>query len=212
MPHLTVIAGVNGTGKSSFRGVLTGLGVELGTIIDADQIARTEQLTDLEAGRKAVHLSDMCLSYKKTFMLETTLSGARIPRLMRQAKAAGYQVSMYYIGLNSEQESIVRISNRVQHGGHNIPSADVIRRFERRGPSLAKALPYCDNVYFFDNTNGFEKIAEWDGRYLHMMVDNVPQWMVDISPFVTSAQVTEHHVDSSQRRLDPTRKKEDLEL
>lgn len=40
MKNYILIAGVNGTGKSSFRGVLEGQGIELGHIVDPDIIAK----------------------------------------------------------------------------------------------------------------------------------------------------------------------------
>ena len=43
MKEYTIIAGVNGTGKTSFRGVLEGQGIPLGHIIDPDLIAATHQ-------------------------------------------------------------------------------------------------------------------------------------------------------------------------
>lgn len=40
MNNYILIAGVNGTGKSSFLGVLEGQGTPLGHIVDADAIAK----------------------------------------------------------------------------------------------------------------------------------------------------------------------------
>ena len=54
MNRYIIIAGVNGTGKSSLRGVLEGQEVLLGHIIDADAIAKMNNYDNIKAGKKAV--------------------------------------------------------------------------------------------------------------------------------------------------------------
>lgn len=55
---------------------------------------------------------------------------------------------MYYVGLNSKEESLARIENRVRKGGHDIPKNDVCRRFDNRFDSLKRIVPLCDEVIF----------------------------------------------------------------
>ena len=52
MNNYILIAGVNGTGKSSLRGVLEGQGVLLGHIIDADAIAKQNNFDNIKAGKE----------------------------------------------------------------------------------------------------------------------------------------------------------------
>ncbi|MCH5300308.1 MAG: zeta toxin family protein [Ruminococcus sp.] len=160
MNNYVLIAGVNGTGKSSLRGVLEGQGVLLGHIIDADKIAKDNNYNNILAGKKAIEEINYCLKNNISFTQETTLSGHRIERTVKQARKQGYYITLYYVGLNSKEESILRIANRVRKGGHNIPENDVIRRFDNRIESLKSILPFCDNVIFYDNENGFVKVAE----------------------------------------------------
>lgn len=54
MNRYIIIAGVNGTGKSSLRGVLEGQEVLLGHIIDADAIAKMNNYDNIKAGKKAL--------------------------------------------------------------------------------------------------------------------------------------------------------------
>ena len=65
------------------------------------------------------------------------------------------------MGLDSLQESLQRIENRVRKGGHNIPRRNVEARFARRFSDVVKILPYCDEARFFDNDNGFVLVAEY---------------------------------------------------
>ena len=86
---------------------------------------------------------------------------------------------MYYIGLNTKYESIYRIANRVRKGGHDIPPDDVVRRFAHRFESLNKILPLCDKVIFYDNENGFVKVAEIiDGQFRNTN-DYRPDWIAE---------------------------------
>jgi len=84
-----------------------------------------------------------------------TLSGYRTEKTIQRAKERGYTIRLYYVGLDTAQESIKRIENRVAKGGHDIPAQDVQRRFQSRFQDLIKILPYCDEAVFFDNENAF---------------------------------------------------------
>ncbi len=183
MKEYTIIAGVNGTGKTSFRGVLEGQGIPLGHIIDPDLIAATHHFNEIAAGKAALREIKACLSENLTFTQETTLSSHQIIRSLKCAKAQGYQITMYYIGLNSKYESIYRIANRVRKGGHDIPPEDVVRRFDKRFSSLSRAIPYCDKVIFYDNENGFVKVAEISNGTFHFINGCRPDWLIEFLSF-----------------------------
>lgn len=180
-----LIAGVNGTGKSSLRGVLEGQNVSLGHIIDADKIAKENNYKNILAGKKAIEEIDYCLSNNLTFTQETTLAGHRTEKTVKRARKQGYYITLYYVGLNSDKESILRIANRVRKGGHNIPEEDVIRRFGNRFDDLKKILPFCDKVIFYDNENGFVKVAEIVNNTFNFTNGYRPLW---IKEFFTSCK------------------------
>ncbi len=178
MNNYIIIAGVNGTGKSSLRGVLEGQNVLLGHIIDADAIAKENGFDNIKAGKKAIDEIDYCLENNISFTQETTLAGHRTVRTIKQARKQGYYITMYYVGLNSIDESLQRIANRVRKGGHNIPSDDVKRRFEKRISSLGKVIPFCDEIIFYDNENGFVKVAEIKNNKFQYSNGYKPDWLV----------------------------------
>ena len=179
MKEYILIAGVNGTGKSSFRGVLEGQDAPLGHIVDPDLIAKQNNFNEISAGKQAVREIQNCLKNSETVTQETTLSSHQVRKTIMKAKVQGYRITMYYIGLNTKYESIYRIANRVRKGGHDIPPDDVIRRFAHRFEALDRIVPLCDTVVFYDNENGFVKVAEITDRAFRYTNGYRPDWIVE---------------------------------
>ena len=179
MKLYTIIGGVNGCGKSSLTGALKAERSDLGLLIDVDKLA-AQLGSPVEGGKAAVRKIDECLEKGISFTQETTLSGARTERTIRRAKERGYTIRLYYIGLDTMEESLGRIANRVAKGGHDIPKADVERRFSTRFADVLRVLPYCDEARFFDNDNGFVEVAEYRNGELTPRVSNPPRWLLEL--------------------------------
>lgn len=181
MSIYTIIAGVNGTGKSSLRGVLEGQNVNLGHIIDPDLIAKENDNDLIKAAKIAVAKIRDCLDKNISFTQETTLSGHTVLNTIKRARKQGYYVVLYYIGLSSAEESIARIANRVRKGGHNIPENDVIRRYNKRFNMLVDVISYCDEINFYDNENGFVKVAEIKNGQFRYINGYRPEWISELN-------------------------------
>ena len=179
MQIYTIIGGVNGCGKSSLTGALKAERSDLGLIIDVDKLA-AQLGSPVEGGKAAVRKIDECLEKGISFTQETTLSGARTERTIRRAKERGYTIRLYYIGLDTMEESLGRIRNRVAKGGHDIPKEDVERRFQSRFADVLRVLPYCDEARFFDNDNGFVEVAEYRNGELIPRVSTPPRWLLEL--------------------------------
>ena len=159
-----IVGGVNGCGKSSLAGILQAERFDLGTVLDGDRPSTIDE----------------CLEKGISFTQETTLSGARTERTIRRAKERGYTIRLYYIGLDTMEESLGRIRNRVAKGGHDIPKEDVECRFQSRFADVLRVLPYCDEARFFDNDNGFVEVAEYRNGELIPRVSNPPRWLREL--------------------------------
>ena len=164
MKLYTIIGGVNGCGKSSLTGALKAERSDLGTVLDGDRPSTIDE----------------CLEKGTSFTQETTLSGAHTERTIRRAKDLGYTIRLYYIGLDTVEESLGRIQNRVAKGGHNILREDVERRFSTRFADVLRVLPYCDEARFFDNDNGFVEVAEYRNGELFPRVADPPRWLREL--------------------------------
>lgn len=168
MKVYTIIAGVNGVGKSSLTGVLSRVRSDLGMIIDTDSIEATPQI-------------ETCLDAGVNFTQETTLSGVRTLKTVQEARARDYRINLYYVAVSSAEESLERIANRVRKGGHDIPEEDVRRRYNSRFADLLKILPYCDTAQFYDNENGFQFVAEFRNGALLQVGGYCPKWLSELS-------------------------------
>lgn len=187
MKKYTIIGGVNGAGKSSLTGVLCSSFSDLGIIVDTDNITAKLGGDKLRGGKRAVEIIDDCLEKGVNFTQETTLSGKKTLRTIIRAKEKDYFIRLYYVGVSTAEESVLRIKNRVRKGGHSIPDEDVLRRFEKRFEDLAKILPYCDEVHFYDNENGFTEVGEYRNGNIIVPDGYVPDWIAGLKRFTENA-------------------------
>jgi len=146
MKIYTIVAGVNGCGKSSLTGVLRTEIDNLGKIIDVDKITAACGGNLLEGGKKAVALIDECLEKEICFTQETTLSGRKTLDTVKRAIAKDYYIRLYYVGLDTMEESLLRIENRVKRGGHNINTDTVANCFSKRFEDLLTILPIATRL------------------------------------------------------------------
>lgn len=184
MKVYTIIGGVNGVGKSSFTGVLKERSTDLGIIVDVDKITAEMGGNALTGGKIALKKIHECIDKGVSFTQETTLSGRKTEATAKQVKELGYHVRLFYVGLDTAAESLARIQNRVRRGGHDIPQNDVERRFAGRWEAVSKVLPYCDEAEFYDNDNGFVKVAEYRNGEVRTVGSYCPKWLAELQDYL----------------------------
>lgn len=184
MKIYTIVGGVNGVGKSSFSGVLKSRTTDLGVIVDVDKITAQIGGGAIEGGKAALRIIEDCIEKGVSFTQETTLSGFRVKNTAQRVKEAGYYVRLYYVGLDTVEESKRRIENRVARGGHNINTEDIERRFSRRWEAVKAVLPFCDEAAFYDNDNGFVEVAAYRNGELILEGEYRPRWVVELSEYL----------------------------
>ena len=144
MKIYTLFAGVNGAGKSTF---FKALNHDFGVRVNLDEIIMEHYNRDwknpkvqMAAGRKAVSLIKDCINRGISFNQETTLTGQAIFTTINKAKAVGFKVHLYYVGLESVELSMERVATRVAASGHGVPEEDLRRRYVIRWPTLSRQL------------------------------------------------------------------------
>ena len=156
-PTCTIIAGPNGAGKTTFA--MTYL-PEIGcrNFVNADLIAAglsplAPERERIEASRLFLREIETFIRNREGFAFETTLAGKTHLKRIRQMQADGWRVVLIYLFLPDVDFSLARVEERVAHGGHSIPEADIRRRFPRSLHNLIHAYtPLCDQTLCFENT------------------------------------------------------------
>lgn len=152
MANAIIIAGCNGAGKTSFARDLYKDVYSKAVFLNADEIQR-ENVSfrhPAAAGKEFLTRLDELVARKRSFAIETTLSSRFYVARIQEWRIQGYQVILHFIEIESADLAVQRVSERVEHGGHDIPEKDIRRRYTR-GISLFhstyKAL--CDNWYHY---------------------------------------------------------------
>lgn len=180
----TIIAGINGAGKTSLYRVLNNT-EELGERVNIDEIALgigdwRSTKAQIQAGRTAMAMINRFINEGISFHLETTLPGAAIIRQINMAKSHGFTVNLYFVGIDSVKVAIDRVHMRMANGGHGIADEFIIKRFNQLNTNLRKILPLCDNAILFDNTSKFRQIAILDNKRLVDCDSGLPYWFIDL--------------------------------
>ena len=188
MNEFTIVAGAVGVGKSNFIGALAPYKNSLGKIISDN---------DMTAVRRIQSRPDNCAD----FMLESTLSGENALAVIKTAAEKGYRITLYYIAVNSAEENLRRISNRVRKGGRDVSAKEVMRSYLHRFDALPLILPYCDSARFYDNENGFRYVAEYRNGEVTHAENYRPDWLKELNEkFVLACDSNFTKVTDSERR------------
>ena len=101
--------------------------------------------------RRAINLSRSLISRLESFIVESTLAGHGAIALMKIAKRAGYLTLLVYVALGDPELHIDRVRLRVAQGGHDIPDADIRRRYFRSLSRAPGAIRLADESIVLDN-------------------------------------------------------------
>ena len=161
-------------------------------VIDPDAIARAidpenPQSAALAAGRQAIDRSRGYIQSDCSFIVETTLAGNTYLNLIREVKALGWITSLTYIGIDDPNTNIQRVRSRVKLGGHDVPVADIVRRYERSLANLSKAAKIVDSpeerlrqrLIIYDNSTDarHQLVATVEGNSTVVYMQELPTWI-----------------------------------
>jgi predicted ABC-type ATPase len=156
-PTIYLIAGCNGVGKTTFaKEFLPSIGVV--RFLNADEIARglsplRPEAAAFKAGKLLLSEFRELVERNATFGLESTLSGRTYLRLFAKAKQRGYAIELHFVWIPDVREAIRRVRQRVIEGGHDVPVADIRRRFARSSQHLLDDYaPLATKWFLWDNS------------------------------------------------------------
>lgn len=177
-----VLAGVNGSGKSSILGAaIRSKGGEFFNpdTYTAELITVNPGLTLQEAqgeawkfGRESL---ETAISNRGIFAFETTLGGKTITRILLEAALSETKISIFYIGLNSVDLNIQRVADRVKKKGHNIPTDKIRQRWFGSVENIVRLLPYLNELRVYDNS---ESVTDGSSPKAKLLI-NISNGIID---------------------------------
>ncbi|MGO8967635.1 zeta toxin family protein [Mycobacterium sp.] len=157
--QIHVLAGVNGAGKSSIVGAT--IRDKGGEYYNPDEAAREIMAANPGLGQTEANaaaweqghkLLERAIDQGLDFTFETTLGGNTMPGLLAEAAKRGVEVHVFYLGLRSADAHIERVRQRARAGGHDIPEADIRRRYRHSLINLVQLLPVLTELRVYDNS------------------------------------------------------------
>lgn len=190
-PVLIVIAGPNGSGKTSVTtSILHHKWLEDSIYINPDIVAQEVfgDWNSREAIAKAIQycedLREQCITKKKSLIFETVLSRMDKVEYICKAKDAGYFVRLFFVCTESPTINAARIAQRVMEGGHDVPITKIITRYEKSILNCCFASKIADRTYIYDNsvddaeTRLLFRLSE--GKVIKKYTENIPVWALPI--------------------------------
>lgn len=190
-PVLIVIAGPNGSGKTSVTSkILHHEWMEDSIYINPDIVAQEKfgDWNSREAVMQSVHyceeLREQCLMDRKSLIFETVLSVNDKVDYIRRAKEAGFFVRLFFVCTDSPTINASRIAHRVMEGGHDVPITKIISRYMKSLSNCCIASRLVDRTYIYDNSvDGAEATPLFrmvNGVLHKQYADIIPEWALPI--------------------------------
>lgn len=170
-PEIVVFAGPNGSGKSTFTELLR----PLFDYINADEIKKNLQCSDLEAAQLAEKQREEHIANGLNFCFETVLSTRRNLDLLKKAKGKGYFVRCYYILTEDPIINVFRVKARVLLGGHDVPKTKIISRYHECLKLMREVIEVCDVCHVYDNSTQ-KPIRIFKKRKTEYFYDDCETW------------------------------------
>ena len=158
-PKLIVIAGPNGSGKTSVTTQILKHDWVTGCMyINPDNIVQ-EQFGDwnspeavLKAAQFATEQRENCLKNRVSFIFETVFSAFDKVDFLQRAKESGFFIRLFFVGTNHPSINASRIAHRVMEGGHDVPITKIVNRYYKSINNACIAATFVDRLYVYDNS------------------------------------------------------------
>lgn len=193
LPEMIVIAGPNGSGKTSVTQKFLHHEWAEGTLyINPDEVAK-DKYGDwnspeavLKAANYCAELRETCLSERKSFVFETVMSAEEKVDFIIRAKQAGFFIRLFFISTSHPSINAARIASRVMKGGHDVPITKIISRYYKSLANCKTVVPIVDRLYVYDNSiDGEDARLQFrlvNGELKKMYVTEVSEWAKILLP------------------------------
>lgn len=186
-PVLIVIAGPNGSGKTSVTSkLLHHEWMEDAIYVNPDIVAQ-EKFGDwnspeaiMQSVKYCEELREKCLAEKHSLIFETVLSVEDKVDFIRRAHEAGFFIRLFFVCTKTPQINAARIAKRVMEGGHDVPIMKIISRYQKSIINCRKAAQYADKTYLYDNSIDNQEVTPLYrmnfGKLAKQYEEDLPEW------------------------------------
>lgn len=186
-PTLHLIAGVNGSGKTTFYHQHLAALTPGASFVNADEFARaTWPGREAERAADAAQWADAkrreLLEARETFVAETVFSHESKLDLVHAACRQRFRVILYHVHVASTHLAVARVATRVSCGGHDVPADKVEARHERTLRLIPMAAAIAGRTYVFDNSRAgrtHRLVMTMNSGRVVRIADPLPQWVED---------------------------------
>lgn len=189
-PELFVIAGPNGAGKSLFSSVIAKTELE---VFDGDKHITVLRQQYPETGSDILQnwvnenpfkeAKENAIKLRKNFAFETNFSSEDPTKSLKEFKSVGYKTNLIFIGMQSIEECIQRVTLRVKAGGHKVLEESIIYNFEHGYRNLYEHCHEFDMVTLYDNSIASDDIIKiperlliWENNKVQQLSEHLPAW------------------------------------
>jgi len=187
MPDLTIIAGCNGAGKSTYASTFLPDGV---TSFDYDKLYLDiyRNMTDSEFREKIAkdqttknfELSvEVSLSKRLDFCYETNFDVYPID-LAQIFRKNGYQINLIFFCLANQEIARHRIQVRTEFKGHFVNNETIDLKWKAGYKNLNLHFRFFDNILIVDNSKRikvYDNILQIEKGEVVLMTENVPVYL-----------------------------------
>ena len=186
-PTLCVVAGPNGSGKTSTTiQLLHNEWADTSLYINPDDIAQKQfgnwnsPEAVLKAAEVATALRYDCFEQKKDFVFETVFSSDEKLQFLKKAHEEGFFIRFFFVCTSNPQINVSRITTRYLNGGHEVPISKVISRYFKSIVNACEAVEFVDRAYIYDNSieNQLPQLLFRivDGKIVKIYSKDIPIW------------------------------------
>ena len=186
-PELIIIAGPNGSGKTSVTQKFLHHEWAEGTIyINPDEVAKDKfgdwnsREAIISAANYCAEWREQCLAEKKSFVFETVMSAEDKIDFIIRAKAVGFFIRLFFISTSHPSINASRIARRVMEGGHDVPIPKIVSRYNKSIENCKTVAPIVDRLYVYDNSvdnqDASIQYRLTNGKLAKMYVEDVHEW------------------------------------
>ncbi len=181
VPQVYVIAGPNGSGKTTSAYALLPDLLDCYEYVNADSVAAAlspfnPDNVAMQAGGLMLERIEELAKNNKSFSFETTLASRSFIPFLNKCSTNGYKVTVLYLWLSSPDVAISRVRSRVAQGGHDIPQDVIIRRYYRSLFNfVSEYTNLAHNWYLVDNSGKYSDLiaCKLEKQPLNIIDENI---------------------------------------